>query len=282
METPTGREAVIEDKAPNPAKFFASWDSTNKQFSFWDKTNKCDVPLPLPFAFIPLFKMVTLKGYNHKESKSYWSNEVKDISKEKFTVMSKHTGTKVITTEFVGLYADIKASIEHRANYTESLYVGVKDSNGVLQLANLQLNTSALGPWINFVKANDISKIAVQVASFTNEKNGSVNFTSPVYTPLPVTPQVDAAAGVLQKQVKEYIATYLSQQAAKEPETVFKSPEPPMETPQSAAPANTQQPSFGGGFATNVQVNAQQQSAQSGVEFGGEIHRGNPFEQPSF
>lgn len=284
METPQGRESVMDSQAPNPAKFFASWDSTNKQFSFWDKVNKVDIMLPLPFAFIPLYKMTTLKGYNHKEGKSYWSNEVKDLSTEKFIVKSKNLATKEIKTEFVGLYSEIKTLIDGRANYTESLYVGVKDNAGVLQLANLQISTSALKPWITFIKSNDISKIAVQVASFTNEKNGSVNFTSPVYSALPVTPKMDAEAGVLQKQVKEYIAGYLSAQAGKlesESTPVFKSPEPAYEPPVTS---NSQFGSSGQSqFAANHHVPAGNVNDGRGA-FGGETIQSNPFEndQPPF
>jgi len=252
---PTGRESVSETRTPNPAKFFASWDSTKKQWSFYDKVNKVDVPLPLPFAFIPLFQMTTLKGYNHKENKSYWSNEVKDITTEKFTVMSKNNITKEVKTEFVGLYSELKPLIDGRANYTQSLYVGVKDNQGVLQLANIQINTSSLKSWINFVKTNDISKVAVQVASFTNEVNGAVHFTSPVYTPLPVTPQVDAAAGVLQKQIKEYIAIYTAEQAARDASTTFKTPEPITQQPiNNQYQQNTAQP-VNNGFGQQQPIN---------------------------
>lgn len=247
MEQPTGREPVADSQAPNPAKYFASWDSTNKQFVYWDKTNKCNVEIKLPFAFIPLYKMVTLKGYNHKEGKSYWSNEVKDLSKEKFILKSKNNATKEIRTEFVGLYSDIKTMLDGKANYTESLYIGVKGANGQLELANLQISTSALKPWINFIKNNDISKIAVQVASFTNEKNGAVNFTSPVYTPLPITPKSDAEAVALQQEIKAYLAEYLSANAVKaenENQTEFKSPEPAYEAPDLSKNS----------FQTNVQV----------------------------
>jgi len=288
METPQGRESFSSAQKPtNPALFFAEWSSTKKHFEFYDKVSKTNVALPLPFAFLPVWEMVCVKGYNHKEGKSYWSNEVKNIVTDKFTVMSKNNATKEIKTEFVGLYSDIKNLIDGRANYTKSIYIGVKDQQGVLQLANLQISTSALGSWIEFAAANDLSKIAVQVASFTAKQNGAVHFNSPVYTALPVTPQGDAQAGALQKIVKEYIAEYLAYQTtlpSQEHETQFKSPEPQAQAwEQPAVQAAHQQPSFGApqvntnpqGFQTNVSIPPPQQQAPS---FGGEIINGNPFE----
>jgi len=294
METPQGRESFSSAQKPtNPALFFAEWSSTKKHFEFYDKVSKTNVALPLPFAFLPVWEMVCVKGYNHKEGKSYWSNEVKNIVTDKFTVMSKNNATKEIKTEFVGLYSDIKNLIDGRANYTKSIYIGVKDQQGVLQLANLQISTSALGSWIEFAAANDLSKIAVQVASFTAKQNGAVHFNSPVYTALPVTPQVDAQAGALQKIVKEYIAEYLAYQTTlpnQEYETQFKSPEPVQ-----VHPSAYQQPSFGaasfggqpaapqfGGqptntFPTNVTIPPPQQ-VQHQAAFGGEQVLGNPFE----
>jgi len=299
METPQGREPISSSQKPtNPALFFAEWSSTKKYFEFYDKVNKVDVALPMPFAFLPVFEMTTLKGYNHKEGKSYWSNEVKNIQTDKFTVMSKNNLTKEIKTEFVGLYSEIKNLIDGKANFTKSIYIGVKDQQGVLQLANLQISTSSLGSWIKFASANDLSKIAVQVASYTNEQNGAVHFTAPVYTALPVTPQVDAQAVVLQKVVKEYINEYLAYQASlsnsPEPETQFKSTEPQMNAPQTWGQPAAQAASFGApqvntnpqGFQTNVSIPAQNAfGGQPTPSFGGEPLPTNPFaggEAPPF
>jgi len=289
MEQPQGRESIGNSQKPtNPSLFFAQWDSTNKCFSYYDKAAKQTILLPLPFAFIPLYKMFTVKGFNQKENKGYWANEVNNKLTEKITVMCKNNATGEIKQYIKGLYSDIKDQIDNRAFFTESLYVGVKDSAGQLRLANIQIQRSGIGNWFDFNKNNDMSKIAVQVASFTNEVSGAVKFTSPVYSALPITPQTDAEAYKLQQIVKEYIAEYLKYTASEsneqEHETQFKSPEPQAQAwEQPAVQAAHQQPSFGApqvntnpqGFQTNVSIPPPQQQAPS---FGGEIINGNPFE----
>ena len=101
MEQLQGREPIQSSQKPtNPAAFFAEWSSTEKCWTFWDKASQSDVKLPMPFAFIPLYEMTTVKGYNHKENKSYWSNEVKNSQKDILTVMSKNNLTKEIKRKF--------------------------------------------------------------------------------------------------------------------------------------------------------------------------------------
>lgn len=194
----------------NPAQRFLEWNGKSGGFKYYDKTEKKNVDVPLPFTFIPLCTMVTLKGYNQKKDIGYWSNEVKDITKDKFVIKGKHNASGSIDTHFEGFYKDLKDQLElNKINYTQSLYIGYKDEKGVLQLGNLQIKTSALGPWINFCKLNKIMEIGVQVKSFTNEKNGSVDFVAPVYTAIKVSDETNKDAAALDVKLQEYLSAYL-------------------------------------------------------------------------
>jgi hypothetical protein len=194
----------------NPAKFFLEWKGKEGGFEYWDKTNKKNVDIPLPFTFIPLCTYVTLKGYNQKKDTSFWSNEVKDIQKEKFVVKGKNNGTKALGTYFEGLYKDLKEQLElNKINYVQSLYIACKDEKGALQLANIQIKTSALGPWIEFCKKNKVMEIGVQVKSFTKEKNGSVDFVAPVYTAVKISDETNKAAIALDEELQVYLKAYL-------------------------------------------------------------------------
>lgn len=212
---PQGRESINTNSGPkNPAKYFAEWDSTNKCFTYWDKENKKNVPIPLPFTFIPLAGAVRVAGYNHPESMKYGSNEI-DLSEIKETplvVRGYNNVTKKSHVAITGLWEDIKVFCKsHKIDYTESMYVAVRpvgDPKGKLILANIQISTSGYGNLKDIKKENDLSKVGLQVKSFTEEKNGSVKFHSPVYSTINIKPETDAEAAVLQKEIKAYLKEY--------------------------------------------------------------------------
>ena len=193
----------------NPAKFYLEWKGKEGGFEYWDKTSKTNVNMPLPFTFIPLCTCVTLKGYNKKKETGFWSNEVRDITKDKFVVKGKIKNGS-IETYFEGLYKDLKEKLElNKINYVQSVYIAYKSKGGELQLANIQIKTSALGPWIEFCKKNNINEIGVQVKSFTKEQNGDVSFVAPVYTPVKISDDTNNAAIELDKELQEYLKAYL-------------------------------------------------------------------------
>ena len=194
----------------NPAKFFLEWKGKDGGFEYWDKVAKKNVDMPLPFTFIPLCTCITLKGYNQKKDIGYWSNEIRDIQKDKLTVKGKNNNTKSIETHFEGIYKDLKEQLElNKINYVQSVYIAYKAKGGDLQLANIQIKTSALGPWINFCKKNNINECGVTVKSFTNEKNGSVDFVAPVYTAVKISEVTNKQAIELDKELQEYLKAYL-------------------------------------------------------------------------
>jgi len=194
----------------NPAKFYLEWKGKEGGFEYWDKTNKKNVDMPLPFTFIPLCTYVTLKGYNKKKEIGFWSNEVKDITKDKFVVKGKAKSGS-IETYFEGLYKDLKDQLElNKISYVQSVYIGYKAKGGELELANIQIKTSALGPWIEFCKKNNINECGVSVKEFTKEVNGDVSFVAPVYNAVKISDETNAAAIELDKTLQSYLTAYLA------------------------------------------------------------------------
>jgi len=193
----------------NPAKFFLEWKGKEGGFEYWDKVKKENVDKKLPFTFIPLCTCITLKGYNQKKEIGFWSNEVKDITKDKFVVKGKGKNGSV-DTYFEGFYKDLKEKLElNKINYVQSVYIAYKDDKGALALANIQIKTSALGPWITFCKANNINECAVTVKKFTKEKNGDVEFVAPVYEAVKISEASNKEAVELDVKLQEYLKAYL-------------------------------------------------------------------------
>jgi hypothetical protein len=213
QEKPKGRSNPGTESAPNPAKIFIQWKSKNEAFSYYNKEKKEDVALPMPFTFIPLFVCATVKGYNHKKTKTYISNEVENLSTDVLTVYSYNSTNKEKKMEHKGLYADIKEDFDQNVKFTTSLYAAIKNKKGEMSLVNLQLNGAGLHHWFDFTKKTDIWKNAVMVKSTTDEKNGTVVYKAPVYETAKISEADDAAAGELQEEIKAYLTDYFRKNA---------------------------------------------------------------------
>lgn len=214
-EQPEGRTPPPGSFLKNPAAYFAEWSSANKCFSYYDKETKKKVLIPLPFTFIVVDKLVTVKGYNEPENTGYDSNEVYNPKKEEFIVRARNNYTKKTTIYIRGLWENIKEKCNAvDAAWTESVYIGVKDEKGELILANLQLNGSGMTHWFDFLKSNDIWSTAVQVNGFSNEKKGTNNYVAPIFETIKISKETNDKATALQKHLRAYLSTYFAKDHA--------------------------------------------------------------------
>jgi len=207
---PQGRINPTNTVPPNPAKYFANWKSTKNCFVYYDKATRTkDVEIPLPFSFIVLARCVCLKGYNEPEGCSYISNEVKDPNKDKFTVRVYNNATKKSKVFISGLYKDIsKETKAVGADWTESVYIAVKNAQGELEIANLQLNGSGITHWFDFTKENDVWTSSIHVKSFSNEKKGINKYTAPIFLAGTINKETDIKAAELQRKILSYLDGY--------------------------------------------------------------------------
>jgi hypothetical protein len=67
------------ERLSNPATLFLEWSGKHSCFLFYDKEKEEKVQVKLPFTFIVLDSLHTLKGFNEKEEIGYFSNEIKDF-----------------------------------------------------------------------------------------------------------------------------------------------------------------------------------------------------------
>lgn len=176
MSTTSNRRQAFAQPQSNPATKFIDWKSNDKCFSYYDKENQTNVSIPLPFKFLVLDELHTIKGWNDATSSSIFSNEVKFISKEVMTV-KPFKGNEIAK----GLYKDIKEKIVAAGgHYTKSIYIMLEDGS----LANIQLKGSAVQKWGDFTQKtrNRLPDEWVQVATALEGKKGAVKFWTPEFT----------------------------------------------------------------------------------------------------
>ena len=200
----SNRRAAFQTPQSNPATKFIDWKSNDKNFSFYDKELKENVAIPLPFKFLVLDEMHTVKGWNDATSSAIYSNEVKFISKEVMTV-KPFKGNEIAK----GIYKDIKEKIVAAgAHYVKSVYVMLEDGT----LANVQLKGSAVQAWGEFTQKTKsrLSEEWVQVATAKEGKKGAVKFNVPEFTFSKSisdleSEQADEAFNTLEAYLKTYL-----------------------------------------------------------------------------
>lgn len=204
MNTTSNRRAAFSAPQSNPATKFIDWKSNDKQFSYYDKENKVTVPIPLPFKFLALDEMHTVKGWSDSCQSAIYSNEVKFISKEIMTV-KPFKGNEIAK----GLYSEIKEKVKAAgAHYVKSIYIMLEDGS----LANLQLKGASCQSWGDFTKKNR-SRLPdewVTVKKSIEGKKGAVKFYTPDFEfdkSLSETEmdQADEAFGILEVYLKAYL-----------------------------------------------------------------------------
>ena len=174
MSTSNRRQAFAQPQT-NPATKFIDWKSNDKCFNYYDKETKENVALPLPFKFLVLDELHTVKGWNDASQSAIYSNEVKWISKEIMNV-KPFKGNEIAK----GLYKDIKEKVKSAgAHYVKSIYVMLEDGS----IANLQLKGASCQSYGDFT-AKTRSRLTdewVEVANFVEGKKGAVKYTTPEF-----------------------------------------------------------------------------------------------------
>jgi hypothetical protein len=203
MSTSNRRQAFAQPQA-NPATKFLDWKSNDKCFEYYDKEKQEKVSVALPFKFLVLDELHTIKGWNDASSSGIFSNEVKFISKEVMTV-KPFKGNEIAK----GLYKDIKEKIVAAGgHYVKSIYIMLEDGS----LANLQLKGSAVQKWGEFTQKtrNRLPDEWVQVTKAIEGKKGAVKFFTPDFSferSISDTEaiQADEAFNILETYLKTYL-----------------------------------------------------------------------------
>ena len=204
----------------NPAKRFYEWNGDKGGFRYFDKQlgEKGErVEVPLPFRFLILDCLSTIKGYDDADKSGYWCNEVRDLKKDIMSVKNKKG------TQAIGLYEQV---ITNRnctgAKYCQSVYIAFKEGQELI-ICNIQMLGACLGAWIEFRKKNKIYEGAIAVEKMIEGTKGKTVYQIPVFKSIPTTPETEDQAKHLDIELQEYLKTYFqrnSTQSAEKSEAV--------------------------------------------------------------
>lgn len=205
MSTTSNRRSAFATPQSNPATKFIDWKSNDKCFNYYDKEAQKNVEIPLPFKFLVLDELHTIKGWNDASSSNIYSNEVKFISKEVMTV-KPFKGNEIAK----GYYKDIKDKVVAAGgHYTKSIYVMLEDGS----LANISLKGSGVQKWGDFTQKtrNRLADEWVTVAKAEDGKKGAVKFSTPSFSFANSISEeeanmADEAFNILESYLKTYLA----------------------------------------------------------------------------
>ncbi len=166
--------SLSNPRQTNPASMFIEWSGSKGKFYFYDKELKENVQFEERIYIVPLDELSTIKGYHDQSQSGIYSNEVKNISKDKLIVKAFKAG--VIAS---GLYTDIKGELEG-GKFGKSIYAALVSEDGKdLTLVNFQLYGSSLGSFID-AKVNIDNGNVISLAPSTKElKKGNTIYFAP-------------------------------------------------------------------------------------------------------
>lgn len=207
------RSNPVETKR-NPAVRWYQWSGKNGNVSYYDKEKKQSVDVTLPFGFILLDELSTIKGWHDASDSGISSNEVRNMRLDPLVVRSFKGGELAN-----GLYADIKDRVAAvGGHYVTNIYIAAKIDGG-LKLASLQLGGAALSSWFEFRKAagQEIYKGAIQINGFKEGKKGAVVFKTPTFKLAPLSDESNEQALELDRQLQAFLTDYLAQSRTEAP-----------------------------------------------------------------
>ena len=168
----------------------------------------------LPFTFIVLDELSTIKGWHDASDSGISSNEVRNMRLDPLVVKSFKGGELAN-----GLYSDIKDRVAAvGGHYVTNIYVAAK-IEGTLKLASFQLGGAALSSWFEFRKTAgpQLYTGAVQVNGFKEGKKGAVVFKVPSFKMVPLSEETNEQALDIDRQLQAFLTDYLAQSRTEPP-----------------------------------------------------------------
>jgi hypothetical protein len=195
------------DLSPNPCKRWFLWDGSKGDLKYYDKETQEDVHVPLPFSFILLDRLATIRGWHDSSESGIYSNEVRNTTQEPFVVRAYKMKEPIAQ----GFYAEVKDRVKASGGkFNSNLYIAFQPDKQ-FAIGSLMLHGASLGAWMEFEKANrkELFTKGIQIGSFEEGKKGGITFRKPCLELFDLTPDVDDGAGELQKEMQAFLTKYL-------------------------------------------------------------------------
>lgn len=197
--------------APNPAIRWFEWNGEHGTVRYYDKDEKKNVDVPLPFTFLLLDELASVRGWHDASESGIYSNEVRDTRTDLLVVKSFKGGTLAD-----GLYKDIKDRINTLGGqFVANCYIGFKH-NGNLAIGSLRFKGAALGSWMEFRKTHrhDLYEAAVNITGYSEGKKGRIVFRVPTFAVKAVSGDTNAIAVGLDHELQEWLTGYFSRRTS--------------------------------------------------------------------
>lgn len=198
------------DIIPNPSTRWFEWSGSKGNLKYYDKEKKVNIEVDIPFDFILLDRLATIKGWHDASEAGIYSNEVRDTRNESFIVKSFKMAEPIAE----GFYGNIKDKVKaNGGNFVLQCYIAYTGDDGQMALGSLQFHGAALGAWMDFENAEkDNRKLVyekgIQITESKSGKKGSITYQMPVFKFLDLPQEVNDAATELDVQLQQYLKSY--------------------------------------------------------------------------
>lgn len=210
--------------ARNPSTRWFEWHGSKGHLNYWDKEAKRRVDVNLPFTFLLLDELATVKGYHEPSQSGVFANEVRDTRQETLLVKA-FEGGEIAS----GLYANIRDRVKAHGGYFQaSCYVAYKDGD-TLKVGNIGFNGAALQAWSEYKKhTNGIYDGAVSIIGYEDRVKGATKYRIPTFSLKPVAPETHAAAVKLDTELQAFFKDYFGRTRTEQvkPAATVAEPEP--------------------------------------------------------
>ena len=206
------------DHVPNPAVRWFEWNGEHGTVRYYDKDTKENKDVPLPFTFLLLDELASVRGWHDASESGIYSNEVRDTRTDLMVVKAFKGGTLAD-----GLYKDIKDRVGALGGqYVANCYIAFKNGGTELAIGSLRFKGSALGAWMDFRKNNRAALYskAVDVTGYTEGKKGRITFRTPTFSPREVSSDTNTIAEELDKELQTWLAGYFNRRTADQTEPI--------------------------------------------------------------
>lgn len=218
--------------APNPATVYFEWNGEHGKVRYWDKHLKVNVDEALPFTFLLLDEVASVRGFHDASKSGIYSNEVRDTRAEPMLVKAFKGGTLA-----EGLYRDIKDKVNTLGGqFNANCYIAVPDDepDGQWHICSLRFKGSALGAWSEFRKAHrsGLYDGAITITGYTEGKKGRITFRMPTFELTETSQDQDRKALALDKELQSWLASYFTRRTDDRTDATPPADEPDCEEPE--------------------------------------------------
>ena len=225
------------NNTPNPAVCRWKWKGKEGQLLWYDKAAKEEIEEQLPFVCLLLTRTASVTGYSRPRKSGMYSNDVQDTLAQPFVVRWQSKGLGTVAE---GLWQDIKDKVKaNGGKFAVNLYVAFRDpADKILKIGCVQASGCALGPWIEFENTfnDDLYTKAIVITPGSKDVSGDVEFVPPAFALKDTKKETDDEAGVLQKQVNEWLDAYFARPTTTRPDATPSSHDEPPPPAEESAP----------------------------------------------